>query len=296
MELDLVVERADHALVDRQQPHQECFGAVLHEIERERHAAAGVEHDDDGDRRGLVVEVGERLQLAVVVDLEVLLRQVRDEPLLRIRDRDVQRHGLRGDLDALRAGRRDQKECRGRDRQPAKRWVHDRRYPCRKHSTEKRVEYRSRLTPAALYRIQRGRRPRVHGFMRFRGSEVGSRFKGSVQGFQVQGSVPVPCSVLRPRFIGLHDRAAAAGEIVGGGQPRHGVSSLERCCSSRARPHGRTDSARRDWRGSRRCSICRIAWMKGGPAATGAAAPGTNGSRRPFGGSRRQTDAGHLGN
>ena len=47
MKLDLVVERADHALIFRQQAHQELFGGALHQIERERHAAARVEHHDD---------------------------------------------------------------------------------------------------------------------------------------------------------------------------------------------------------------------------------------------------------
>ena len=47
------------------------------------------------DRLRLVVERRDRLQLAVVVDLEIVLHQIGDEPLVRIGDGRVQRHGVR---------------------------------------------------------------------------------------------------------------------------------------------------------------------------------------------------------
>ena len=56
MKLDLVVEGANAALVFGQQPDQELLRRLLHPIEDQRHAAARVEHDDGGDRRGLVLE------------------------------------------------------------------------------------------------------------------------------------------------------------------------------------------------------------------------------------------------
>ena len=94
-----IVERAHHALIVGQQPDQELLGGALHEIERHRHAAARVEHDDDGDRLRLVVEQVDRLQLAVVVPLEVVFREIGNEAFFRIGDRRVKRHRPRRDPD-----------------------------------------------------------------------------------------------------------------------------------------------------------------------------------------------------
>ena len=55
-ELDLVVERADHALVLRQQAEQELLGGLLEQLQVARHARAGVEHHDDRDRLHFVDE------------------------------------------------------------------------------------------------------------------------------------------------------------------------------------------------------------------------------------------------
>ena len=58
----------------------------------ERHAAARVEHDHDRDRLHVALEDRQRLKLAVVVDLEVLLLEVRHEPAGCVDDRRVDRH------------------------------------------------------------------------------------------------------------------------------------------------------------------------------------------------------------
>ena len=93
-ELNLVVERADPPLVRRQQPDQELLGGVLSRSRSSRHAAARVEHHDDGDRLDLVVEEDDRLRLVVVEDLEVVLHQVGHEALLRVDDRGEERDDL----------------------------------------------------------------------------------------------------------------------------------------------------------------------------------------------------------
>src|ERR1051326_8712781 len=89
-ELDLVVERADARLVVRKQPQDELLRRLLQQIDRQRHAAARVEHRDDVDRMQAAVEVGDRDRFVVVEDLEVVLRGVGDEPLLGILDGDEQ--------------------------------------------------------------------------------------------------------------------------------------------------------------------------------------------------------------
>ena len=83
-ELNLVVERPDHALVLGQQPNEKLFGGLLEELEVPCHAGAGIEHDDDGDRLDFVDEQVDSLRLVVVEDLEVFLRQVRNQSLLSI--------------------------------------------------------------------------------------------------------------------------------------------------------------------------------------------------------------------
>jgi hypothetical protein len=115
MKLDLVVERADHPLVDRQHAHDELLRSVLYEVEGQRHAAAGVEHHDHRDRRGFVGERRDGLELAVIVDLEVVLREAGHEPLLGVDHGDVQGHALGRDADRLRCRReREQDERRSK--------------------------------------------------------------------------------------------------------------------------------------------------------------------------------------
>ena len=94
---------------------EELLGAALHHVEVQRHAAARIEHHDGGDRRWLVVEVGERLQLSVVVDLEIFLDEIRDEAPFVVGDGRVDRDRLRRNLD-LRAGARGQENGRRGDR------------------------------------------------------------------------------------------------------------------------------------------------------------------------------------
>ena len=91
MELDLVVELADLALVLGQQPNQELLGAFLQKIECDGHAAARIEHHDGRDRRGLFSKTLIVCELPVVEHLEIVLHEIGDEPLLQIRDRHVHR-------------------------------------------------------------------------------------------------------------------------------------------------------------------------------------------------------------
>ena len=57
----------------------------------------------------------ELLQLAVVVDLEVVLVQVRDEPSFPVGDGDVERDGQRAGLELRRHRRDEQQPERGKD-------------------------------------------------------------------------------------------------------------------------------------------------------------------------------------
>ena len=73
---------------------QELLGGLLQQRNRAGHAAARVEHHDDGDGLDDVLEVDDRLRLVVVEDLEVVLRQIGHEAPLRVGDRDEERHNL----------------------------------------------------------------------------------------------------------------------------------------------------------------------------------------------------------
>ena len=119
VELDPVVERADPRLVGGQQAVDELFGRAAKQVERQRHAAARVEHDDDRDRLHLVLEEDERLGLLVVEDLEIVLHEIGDEALLRVGHRGEHRDDLGAGLERrlLRGeGRQAQAEARGRRR------------------------------------------------------------------------------------------------------------------------------------------------------------------------------------
>ncbi len=94
-DFDLVVERADLRLVVGEQPDEELFGGVAQQRQAAGHAAARIEHDDDRDRKILVLEQHDRLRLVVVANLEIFLHQARHQTPLRIRDGDEQRHDLR---------------------------------------------------------------------------------------------------------------------------------------------------------------------------------------------------------
>src|SRR5215471_2557170 len=68
--------------------------AFLHPRDVVYHAAALIEHDDDLYELDLVDEQGRDLGHVVVEDLEVLLREVRDEPSRGVRHGDEERNGL----------------------------------------------------------------------------------------------------------------------------------------------------------------------------------------------------------
>jgi hypothetical protein len=74
---DLVLETADTGAIVRQQPHQKLLRAILHPCDVVHHAGALIEHANDLDELEVVDEQRHGLQLLVVEDLEVLLREVR---------------------------------------------------------------------------------------------------------------------------------------------------------------------------------------------------------------------------
>ena len=91
--LDAVREAPDPGLVARQELLDELLRRRPHETEIADHAAAAIEHQDDRDWLNPALEQREVLQLAVVVDLEVVAGEVRDQLALRVRHRHVHRHG-----------------------------------------------------------------------------------------------------------------------------------------------------------------------------------------------------------
>ena len=80
----------------------ERLGRLLLESEVRHHAAAAVEQHDDGDRLDVVREDRQRLTLAVVVDREVVPRQVGNQPALRVGDGGIDRDGARGGVERRR--------------------------------------------------------------------------------------------------------------------------------------------------------------------------------------------------
>ena len=79
----------------------ERFGGRLDQADVGPHAAAAIEHHDDGDRLDVVREDRDRLRLAVVVDLEVVAREIRHEPAAGVGDRRVDRDRARAALERL---------------------------------------------------------------------------------------------------------------------------------------------------------------------------------------------------
>ena len=80
LDRDAFGEAADARLVARLEPAHERFGGRHDEAEVAAHAAAAVEHHHHGDGLHVIREDGDRLRLAVVADLEILAREVRDQP------------------------------------------------------------------------------------------------------------------------------------------------------------------------------------------------------------------------
>ena len=90
-----IAEVADARAVVRQQVADELLGRVADEPEVPHHAAAPVQHDDDRDGLDVVGEDGQRLRLAVVEDLEVVAREIGDEPAGLILHRRKHGDGIR---------------------------------------------------------------------------------------------------------------------------------------------------------------------------------------------------------
>jgi len=72
-------ETAKADLVLRQQTADERLGARLNQLEVLLHAGAAVEHHHERDGLNVTREKRDRLRLPVVVDLEILLREVGDQ-------------------------------------------------------------------------------------------------------------------------------------------------------------------------------------------------------------------------
>ena len=75
-----------------------CSAAAFSSAIDAGHAAAGVEHHDDGDRLDFVVEETQLLRLVVVEDFEVVFREIRDQALLRVDDGGEKRDDPGADL------------------------------------------------------------------------------------------------------------------------------------------------------------------------------------------------------
>ena len=72
VDLDAVAEAANARAVGGLEVRHEPLRRLAHQIEVVRHAAAAVQHDDDGDGLEIVGEDRHGLPLAVVVHLEVV--------------------------------------------------------------------------------------------------------------------------------------------------------------------------------------------------------------------------------
>src|SRR6185436_9604515 len=93
IDLNAVGEAADAGLVDGQELLDELGGGIPDEVEVRDHAAAAVEHHHDRNRLDVVGEERQRLPLAVVEDLEVLLLEVGDEAAAGLLHGGENRHG-----------------------------------------------------------------------------------------------------------------------------------------------------------------------------------------------------------
>ena len=82
---DLVPERADTRDIFRTKPREELRARGAQQRQVALHAAGDIQHDDEPDRPGRVVELGDRLRRAFVAHFEAVLREGRDEPAVPIR-------------------------------------------------------------------------------------------------------------------------------------------------------------------------------------------------------------------
>ena len=81
---DLVAKRPQARHVFWQQPLEELDGGAAQQRQIALHAPGDVEQDDEPDRLRAVVELRERLGLAVVADLEVVAAERRHEPAVPV--------------------------------------------------------------------------------------------------------------------------------------------------------------------------------------------------------------------
>jgi hypothetical protein len=121
-ELHDVVERADAAGVAGKQARHERSRRRTNHREPATHARARVEHHHGANRHDGRVEKRQRLLTAVVEDLEIVFREVQDNPVLRVDDGGRHRDEARVDLehrtvggadDRRRAAEHDSGEKRG---------------------------------------------------------------------------------------------------------------------------------------------------------------------------------------
>jgi hypothetical protein len=89
---NLIREARDARAIVRQHADDERIRAVDHRVERRQHAAAAVEHDHRRDWLEIRGEARDRLDLAVVLDLEVVFREVGHEAARAVGDGRVDGH------------------------------------------------------------------------------------------------------------------------------------------------------------------------------------------------------------
>src|SRR5262249_55521287 len=92
VDLDAVGKAADARPVGRLHGVDELLRGLLDQIEVRAHAAAAIQQHDDGDRLDLVGEDGEVHALAVVFDLELVAREIRNQPAGIVGDGGEHRH------------------------------------------------------------------------------------------------------------------------------------------------------------------------------------------------------------
>ena len=87
-------EGADARDVLWQEPPEQLCAGGAQQRQVAFHAARDVEHDDHPDRLGPVIELGDRLRLAVVAQLELVLGEIGDELAVAIGDGGEHANGV----------------------------------------------------------------------------------------------------------------------------------------------------------------------------------------------------------